>query len=144
MYKRQLVFGALIALGEGIVKLGGVGAGLYAFFNRLLIPTGLHHALNNVFWFDTIGLGEMCIRDSLYGMLFPKGNKKDTNVIYNKKSSYKVTSNNKKVTDISIETESKDKKESIVMYLSLIHIYRRNNNIGRWTWTASVKHIVKI
>ena len=49
-------------------------------------------------------------------MLFPKGNKKDTNVIYNKKSSYKVTSNNKKVTDISIETESKGKKESIVMY----------------------------
>lgn len=54
-----LVFGALIALGEGIVKLGGVGAGLYAFFNRLLIPTGLHHALNNVFWFDTIGLGDL-------------------------------------------------------------------------------------
>lgn len=45
--------------GEGIVKLGGVGAGLYAFFNRLLIPTGLHHALNNVFWFDTIGLGDL-------------------------------------------------------------------------------------
>ncbi len=54
-----LVFGVLIALGEGIVKLGGVGAGLYAFFNRLLIPTGLHHALNNVFWFDTIGLGDL-------------------------------------------------------------------------------------
>ena len=54
-----LVFGALIALGEGIVKLSGVGAGLYAFFNRLLIPTGLHHALNNVFWFDTIGLGDL-------------------------------------------------------------------------------------
>ena len=54
-----LVFGALIALGEGIVKLDGVGAGLYAFFNRLLIPTGLHHALNNVFWFDTIGLGDL-------------------------------------------------------------------------------------
>ena len=36
-----------------------VGAGLYAFFNRLLIPTGLHHALNNVFWFDTIGLGDL-------------------------------------------------------------------------------------
>lgn len=27
--------------------------------NRLLIPTGLHHALNNVFWFDTIGLGDL-------------------------------------------------------------------------------------
>ena len=32
---------------------------MYAFFNRLLIPTGLHHALNNVFWFDTIGLGDL-------------------------------------------------------------------------------------
>lgn len=52
----------------------------------------------------------------LYGMLFPKGNKKDTNIIYSKKSSYKVVSNNKKVTDISIETENRHKKESIVMY----------------------------
>ena len=33
--------------------------GIYAFLNRLLIPTGLHHALNNVFWFDTIGLGDL-------------------------------------------------------------------------------------
>ena len=39
--------------------MGYFGAGLYAFFNRLLIPTGLHHALNNVFWFDTIGLGDL-------------------------------------------------------------------------------------
>ncbi len=39
--------------------LDAVGAGLYAFFNRLLIPFGLHHALNNVFWFDTIGLGDL-------------------------------------------------------------------------------------
>ena len=28
-------------------------------FNRLLISTDLHHALNNVFWFDTIGLGDL-------------------------------------------------------------------------------------
>ena len=54
-----IVFGALVALGEAIVSLDAVGAGLYAFFNRLLIPTGLHHALNNVFWFDTIGLGDL-------------------------------------------------------------------------------------
>lgn len=54
-----LIFGALVALGNGIASLGGIGAGLYAFFNRLLIPTGLHHALNNVFWFDTIGLGDL-------------------------------------------------------------------------------------
>lgn len=54
-----VVFGALIALGEAVVSLDAVGAGIYAFLNRLLIPTGLHHALNNVFWFDTIGLGDL-------------------------------------------------------------------------------------
>ncbi len=54
-----ILFGALISVGEGIVGLGAVGAGIYAFLNRLLIPTGLHHALNNVFWFDTIGLGDL-------------------------------------------------------------------------------------
>ena len=54
-----ILFGALVALGKGIVSLDAIGAGLYAFFNRLLIPFGLHHALNNVFWFDTIGLGDL-------------------------------------------------------------------------------------
>jgi len=54
-----VVFGALVAIGNAIKGLGAVGAGLYAFLNRLLIPTGLHHALNNVFWFDTIGLGDL-------------------------------------------------------------------------------------
>ena len=54
-----LIFGALIAVGQAIAGMGAVGAGLYAFLNRLLIPTGLHHALNNVFWFDTIGLGDL-------------------------------------------------------------------------------------
>lgn len=54
-----IVFGALISLGKAIVGLDAVGAGIYAFLNRLLIPTGLHHALNNVFWFDTIGLGDI-------------------------------------------------------------------------------------
>ena len=54
-----LVFGGLVAIGKGIVSLDAVGAGIYAFLNRLLIPTGLHHALNNVFWFDTIGLGDL-------------------------------------------------------------------------------------
>ena len=54
-----LIFGLLIAAGNGIEGMGAVGAGIYAFLNRLLIPTGLHHALNNVFWFDTIGLGDL-------------------------------------------------------------------------------------
>ena len=54
-----IIFGVLVALGNGIAKMSGVGAGIYAFLNRLLIPTGLHHALNKVFWFDTIGLGDL-------------------------------------------------------------------------------------
>ena len=54
-----ILFGALVAVGEFIVGLDAVGAGIYAFLNRLLIPFGLHHALNNVFWFDTIGLGDL-------------------------------------------------------------------------------------
>ena len=39
--------------------LGAVGAGIYAFFNRLLIPTGLHHALNNVFWFNLANINDI-------------------------------------------------------------------------------------
>ena len=54
-----LLFGALVTLGDAVEGMGVVGAGIYAFLNRLLIPTGLHHALNNVFWFDTIGLGDL-------------------------------------------------------------------------------------
>ena len=54
-----VLFAGLVALGKGIEGMGALGAGIYAFFNRLLIPFGLHHALNNVFWFDTIGLGDL-------------------------------------------------------------------------------------
>ena len=54
-----VLFGALVAVGQFIVGLDAIGAGIYAFLNRLLIPVGLHHALNNVFWFDTIGLGDL-------------------------------------------------------------------------------------
>lgn len=54
-----LFFGLLVSIGDAVAKMGVVGAGIYAFLNRLLIPTGLHHALNNVFWFDTIGLGDL-------------------------------------------------------------------------------------
>ncbi|KRG15060.1 N-acetylglucosamine-specific PTS transporter subunit IIBC [Lederbergia galactosidilytica] len=54
-----VVYSWLVAFGTAISKLGFVGAGLYGFFNRLLIPTGLHHALNAVFWFDTIGIDDI-------------------------------------------------------------------------------------
>ena len=54
-----VLFSVLVKIGQAIVSLGAVGSGIYAFLNRLLIPFGLHHALNNVFWFDTIGLGDL-------------------------------------------------------------------------------------
>ena len=54
-----VLFSVLVKVGEAVVSLGAVGSGIYAFLNRLLIPVGLHHALNNVFWFDTIGLGDL-------------------------------------------------------------------------------------
>src|SRR5699024_4287330 len=43
-----VIFGALVSVGNFIKSLDVIGVGLYAFLNRLLIPTGLHHALNNV------------------------------------------------------------------------------------------------
>ncbi|MCI8830299.1 MAG: PTS transporter subunit EIIC [Lachnospiraceae bacterium] len=54
-----VVYGALVAVGGGIVGLGAVGAAIYTFLNRLLIPTGLHHALNSVFWFDAAGINDL-------------------------------------------------------------------------------------
>lgn len=54
-----VVFQGLVGFGEMIQKLGPFGAGLYGFFNRLLIPTGLHHALNSVFWFDVAGINDI-------------------------------------------------------------------------------------
>ncbi|MEV8025525.1 N-acetylglucosamine-specific PTS transporter subunit IIBC [Microbacterium sp. NPDC080220] len=53
------VYGGLVGFGEWIVTLGPVGAGIYGFFNRLLIPLGLHHALNSVFWFDVAGINDL-------------------------------------------------------------------------------------
>ncbi|MDT2726236.1 N-acetylglucosamine-specific PTS transporter subunit IIBC [Lactococcus formosensis] len=53
------VFGGLTIFGKAIVNLGPLGAGIYGFSNRLLIPTGMHHALNNVFWFDAAGINDI-------------------------------------------------------------------------------------
>ena len=54
-----VVYNALVSFGKAIVSTGAVGSGIYAFFNRLLIPTGLHHALNSVFWFDVAGINDI-------------------------------------------------------------------------------------
>ncbi len=53
------VYTGLVMFGEFILGLGPVGVGLYGFFNRLLIPLGLHHALNSVFWFDVAGINDL-------------------------------------------------------------------------------------
>ena len=54
-----IVYTALVFVGEKIVGLGVVGVGIYSFLNRLLIPFGLHHALNSVFWFDVAGISDL-------------------------------------------------------------------------------------
>ncbi len=59
MYLWPLIYNALVTFGEYIKDMGSIGAGIYAFFNRLLIPVGLHHALNSVFWFDVAGINDI-------------------------------------------------------------------------------------
>jgi PTS system N-acetylglucosamine-specific IIC component len=53
------VYTGLVGFGEWIVTLGAFGTGIYGFLNRLLIPVGLHHALNSVFWFDVAGINDL-------------------------------------------------------------------------------------
>lgn len=54
-----VIYSALVSFGTAIISTGAIGAGVYAFLNRLLIPTGLHHALNSVFWFDIAGIDDI-------------------------------------------------------------------------------------
>ncbi len=54
-----VVYGALVAFGTGVSATGAVGTGIYTFLNRLLIPFGLHHAVNSVFWFDAVGINDL-------------------------------------------------------------------------------------
>lgn len=62
----------LDAFGNLVVTSGGIGQFLYGFLNRLLIPTGLHHVLNSIFWFThgefTNAAGEV-IRGDLFRFL---------------------------------------------------------------------------
>jgi PTS system N-acetylglucosamine-specific IIC component len=59
LYVWPVIFGGLVSFGESIKDMGAFGAGVYGFFNRLLIPIGLHHALNSVFWFDVAGINDI-------------------------------------------------------------------------------------
>ena len=55
----RLLRDTLVRFGVSIVGMGPIGAGIYAMLNRALIPIGLHHALNAVFWFDTAGINDL-------------------------------------------------------------------------------------
>ena len=43
---------AISAFGNQIIESGNIGLFLYGIANRLLIPLGLHHLLNNLVWFQ--------------------------------------------------------------------------------------------
>lgn len=43
---------ALNGFGNWIVGLGTLGAFIFGLLNRLLIPVGLHHVMNTIFWFE--------------------------------------------------------------------------------------------
>ena len=59
LYVWPIIFTGLVHFGETMTGLGPLGAGIFGFFNRLLIPFGLHHALNSVFWFDVAGINDI-------------------------------------------------------------------------------------
>ncbi|WP_338653778.1 N-acetylglucosamine-specific PTS transporter subunit IIBC [Lysinibacillus sp. Y5S-8] len=44
--------GGIDSVGNWMIGAGSLGVGMYGFFNRLLIPVGLHHVINTVIWFD--------------------------------------------------------------------------------------------
>ena len=59
LYVWPAIYSGLVGFGISIAKRGPIGAGIYGFFNRLLIPVGLHHALNSVFWFNVAGINDI-------------------------------------------------------------------------------------
>lgn len=54
-----VMFSNLQKFGIKFAGLGSIGVGLFMFFNRLLIPLGLHHTLNAVFFFNLIGINDI-------------------------------------------------------------------------------------
>ncbi|MCL1907645.1 MAG: N-acetylglucosamine-specific PTS transporter subunit IIBC [Propionibacteriaceae bacterium] len=54
-----LLYSLLFKFGTGVSDMGPLGSGLFGFFNRLLIPTGLHHALNQIFYFNVVGINDL-------------------------------------------------------------------------------------
>lgn len=51
-YVWPVIQGGINAFGNAVAHAGTIGAFIFGFFNRLLIPVGLHHVLNTLFWFQ--------------------------------------------------------------------------------------------
>ncbi|MCX7950822.1 MAG: N-acetylglucosamine-specific PTS transporter subunit IIBC [Clostridiales bacterium] len=51
-YVWPLIQNGISSFGNAIANSGAVGAGIFGFLNRLLIPVGLHHVLNSFVWFQ--------------------------------------------------------------------------------------------
>lgn len=70
MYYIWPIFGGLIeSLGNLIAESGTIGTFLFGFLERLLIPTGLHHILNQLVRFTPIGGVEMINGEQVVGAL---------------------------------------------------------------------------
>ncbi len=54
-----VIYDALIIFGTKLESMGALGAGLFGFFNRLMLTIGMHHALYPVFWFDVVGINDI-------------------------------------------------------------------------------------
>jgi len=55
----------LLGVGQWSGANGAIGAAVHAFFNRLLIPFGLHHVINSIVWFQLPGAAGLapCLKD---------------------------------------------------------------------------------
>ena len=51
-YVWPMIQGNLNAFGNSMAQAGAIGAFVFGVLNRLLIPFGLHHVLNTIFWFQ--------------------------------------------------------------------------------------------
>lgn len=63
----------LAAIGNWAVGAGGIGAAVHAFFNRLLIPFGLHHVINTIVWFEFGDLTNFFETQGAQGGIFMTG-----------------------------------------------------------------------
>lgn len=51
-YIWPLIQNGINSFGNMVAGAGAIGAFIFGFLNRLLIPVGLHHVLNSLFWFQ--------------------------------------------------------------------------------------------